>query len=127
MIDLDPNVRPTTEQIKADPWFRGIDWDVIEHGPATSRTFISVVLHSFRDVDIPLIGSFKPELTKPHMRRSPRYSSFDRVQRAPAMVQYCTTKRQEDSVYNNVVKQMLRYKERPLAFVYPPTPTAHIV
>lgn len=25
-----------------DPWFEGIDWDAIERGPATNRTYISV-------------------------------------------------------------------------------------
>ncbi|EPS98328.1 hypothetical protein FOMPIDRAFT_7248, partial [Fomitopsis schrenkii] len=30
MVDLDPDARPSTEQIKADPWFAGIDWDAIE-------------------------------------------------------------------------------------------------
>lgn len=48
MVALDPDARPSIEQIKADPWFQGIDWDAIERMPAARRTSISFTLNPQR-------------------------------------------------------------------------------
>ena len=51
MVDLDPDARPSIEQIKADPWFRGIDWDAIEREPSADRTSLRFVLSPPCDAD----------------------------------------------------------------------------
>ena len=48
MVDIDPKDRPTAEQIKSDPWFEGIDWDDVIHGPTAPRKYIHGHLQPYR-------------------------------------------------------------------------------
>ena len=65
-----------------------------------------------------------PDLTGIDMWTSPRYSSFDRENRPPAVFEYCENEEQYEAMYDTVVEQMNLYDEEPLAFVHPQLPSA---
>ena len=45
MIKLHPGDRATVEELKAFPWFHGIDWDAVAYGPTVERKCITPTRH----------------------------------------------------------------------------------